>query len=73
MDVPDPATFAVIALQRLGHRQGDQLAVGEQGRPATTGVSLHHMIVGQHVECSQEGVQFVGHTLILNALRSHLR
>jgi hypothetical protein len=71
--MPDPAPFAVIPLQHLGHRQGDQLAVGQQGRPATTDTSRHHMIVDQHIQCSQEGVQFFAHTLILNALRPCLR
>jgi hypothetical protein len=69
----DPATFAVIALQHLGHRQGDQFAVGQQGRPATTDASRNHMIVDQHVQCGQEGVQFFAHTLILSALLPRLR
>ena len=69
----DPATFAVIALQHLGYRQGDQLAVGQQGRTATPDTSRNHVIVDQHIQCSQEGVQFFGHTLILNALRPRLR
>ncbi len=69
----DPATFAVIALQHLGHCQGDQFAVGQQGLTAATDASRNHVIVDQHVQCGQEGVQFFRHTLILNALRPRLR
>jgi hypothetical protein len=72
-DVSNPAAFAVIAPQHLGHRQGDQLAVGEQRCPATTSASLYHVIVDQHVQCAQEGVQVSSHILILNALRPHPR
>jgi hypothetical protein len=37
-----PPAFAMIPLQHLGHHQGDQLAVGQQGR--TTDASLRHVM-----------------------------
>jgi hypothetical protein len=69
----DPATFAVIALQHLSDRQGDQFTVAEQGLRAMTGASRHYVIVDQHVQCGQDGVQFFPHALILNTLRPHPR
>jgi hypothetical protein len=56
VDMPDPAAFAVIAQQRLGHGQGDQLAVGQQGLASPSSARRDHVIVDHHVECGQEGV-----------------
>jgi len=70
MQVPDPAAFATEPEQRLGHGQREQLAVAQQGRTAASRAWSHDVVVDQHVEFGQEGVQFFRHTLILGALRS---
>ncbi|CAM3902957.1 hypothetical protein KIPE111705_30715 [Kibdelosporangium persicum] len=69
-DMPDPAPLAGVPQQHLSHGQGDQLAVGQQRPTAASGAGWYHVIVDQHVECGQEGVQFFRHTLILNTLLS---
>lgn len=66
--LPRPAPLAVVAQQHLRHRQGDQLTVGQQRLATPTRARRHHMVVDQHVQCGQEGVQFFAHTSILNAV-----
>jgi hypothetical protein len=70
VQVADPAAFAVEPEQDLGHGEGDQFAVAQQGLAAASGAWRHDMIVDQHVQFGQEGVQFFRHTLILGALLS---
>jgi hypothetical protein len=67
--VPDPPALGGEAEQHLRHRQRQQLAVGQLRSSAASSPGRHHMIVDQHVQCGQEGVQFFRHTLILNTLR----
>lgn len=64
----DPSSFAVAALQHLSHSQRDQLTVGQFRSAATTSARRYDMVINEHVECDQEGVQFFRHTLILNTL-----
>jgi hypothetical protein len=54
--MPDPAAFTVEPQQHLGHGQTDQFTVSQLRSTATTGTRWDHMIVDEHVECSQEGV-----------------
>lgn len=68
MNVADPPAFGVVPQQDLGHCRREQLAVGQLGLSATAGAGYNHVIVDQYMECSQEGVQFLAHTLILNTL-----
>jgi hypothetical protein len=66
------ARYALRQSRQSGQLAGTgfkQLTVGGQGCSATTDASFHHVIVDQHVQCCEEGVQFFRHTLILNALR----
>jgi len=56
----------VIAQHHLGDDQDDQLAVAHQWLSAATGTRWYHMIVAQHVQCGQEGVQVFAHILIMN-------
>lgn len=69
----DPATFGVIPQQHLGHRQREQLAIGQQRLTAPPRSGPGDVIVDQHVKSGQEGVQFFRHTLILNTLLPPLR
>jgi len=48
-----------------GHREADQFAVGEVGSVSTAGAGWHDVVIDQHVECRQEGVQLVGHNIDL--------
>lgn len=41
MNVPDPASFVVMAQQRLGDGEADQLAVGQLGTTSATSPELH--------------------------------
>jgi hypothetical protein len=48
----------VEAQQHLGHRQTQQLAVGQLGPPAST-MPLWDYIIDQDIQFSQEGFQFL--------------
>ncbi len=54
--MPNPAAFAVVTQQYLGHRQAHEFAVGQFGSATTAGTGWRHMVVDQHVQCGQEGV-----------------
>ena len=56
VDVPDPAAFTVEPKQHLGHGETDQFTVGQLWSAPTADTRWDHMIVDEHVECSQEGV-----------------
>jgi hypothetical protein len=64
----DPAAFAVETKQHLSHSEADQFTVSQIWSAAPTGAGRDHMVVNEHVECRQEGVQVFAHTLILNTL-----
>jgi hypothetical protein len=68
VDVADPAAFLVIAQHDLRDREADQFTVGELGPVATTGARRDDVVVDQHVECGEEGVQVFRHRLIMNTL-----
>ena len=59
MGVPDPSSLTVGTQQQLGHRQRQQLAVGQLGPPTTTMPRFNHLIIDQDIEFSQEGFQFL--------------
>jgi hypothetical protein len=65
---PQPARLGTDPEQRLGHRESQQLSVGQPGRPPMAG-GLAQVIVDLDVECGQKGVQVGRHKLILNTLR----
>jgi hypothetical protein len=64
----NPAAFVVIAQHDLRDREADQFTVGEIGSMTTPGAGRDHVIIDQHIECSQEGVQVFRHRLIMNTL-----
>ena len=66
----DPAAFVVVAQHDLSHGQADQLTIGEIGSTATTSAGRNYVVVNQHVECGQEGVQVFRHTSIMDTLHS---
>jgi hypothetical protein len=50
------------AQQHLRHRQADQLRVGQLlGMAGAALARGHHVIVDQHVQCRQEGIQVCCH------------
>jgi HTH-like domain len=69
LGVPDPSSFTVETQQHLGHRQTQQLTVGQLGPPAATMARFNHLIIDQDIQFSQEGFQFFRHKLSVGALR----
>ena len=55
MRMPDPSSFTVETQQHLGHRQTQQLTVGQLGPPAATMARFNHLIIDQNIQFSQEG------------------
>ena len=53
--MPDPSSFTVETQQHLGHRQTQQLTVGQLGPPAATMARFNHLIIDQNIQFSQEG------------------
>jgi len=50
------------AQQHLRHRQAHQLGIGQLLRPPRTAPARgDHMIVDQHIQCRQEGVEVCSH------------
>jgi hypothetical protein len=70
--VADPPGLGGVPQQRLHHRQGDQLRVGQLGLQADLGPPrgqvrvLLQQVVGSHIECGREGVYVVRHTMIMD-------
>ena len=58
MNVPDPSSFTVETQQHLGHRQTQQLAVGQLRATTTTAARFNDLIIDQDIQFSQEGFQF---------------
>jgi hypothetical protein len=59
-DRAQPAAFAVVAEQDLGHGQADQLGVGELGSAAWAAAGLHQLVDGD-VQCDDEVVEVGAH------------
>jgi hypothetical protein len=57
VDVADPASFVVVTEQDLGYCEADQFTVGEIGSVSAAGAGRDDVVIDQHVECGQEGVQ----------------
>jgi hypothetical protein len=68
VDVPNPATFVGVAQKDLRDREADQFTVGEFWSMSSAGTGRDYVVIDQHIECGEEGVQVVGHTSILNTL-----
>jgi hypothetical protein len=58
----------VVAQHDLGDREADEFTVGEIGSVSPAGARRDDVVIDQHVECREEGVQVVGHTSILDTL-----
>ena len=68
VDVAYPAPFVVVTQHDLGDGEAGEFTVGEIGSVSAPGTGRSDVVVDQHVECRQKGVQLIGHTLILNTL-----
>ena len=59
---PQPVVLQPRAQQHLRHRQAHQLGIGQLLRPArATPARGDHMVVDQHIQCRQEGVEVCSH------------
>ena len=59
---PQPVVLRPGAQQHLRHRQAHQFGVGQLLRMATPTLARgDHMVVDQHVQCRQEGVEVCSH------------
>jgi hypothetical protein len=59
---PQPVMLRPGAQQHLRHRQAHQLRIRELLRPARATLARRdHMIVDQHIQCRQEGVEVCSH------------
>ena len=72
MDMTDPAALVGVAQQDLRNRETDQFTVGEIGSVSAAGAWRDDVVIDQHVECGQEGVQVFRHTLIVDTLPPYL-
>jgi hypothetical protein len=68
VEKPDPAAFTIETKQHLSHGKTDQFTVSQLRSTPTTDTRWNHMVIDEHIECCQEGVQFFAHTLILDTL-----
>jgi hypothetical protein len=57
---PQPAPLGVAAQQDLGHRQADQLGVGQLGGTAWSSAGAEQVVDGD-VQCGDEGVEIGVH------------
>jgi len=57
---PQPAPLGVAAQKDLGHRQADQLTVGQSWWAAWSGAGAEQVVDGD-VQCGDEGVEIGAH------------